>query len=130
MRRTIEIKDDEEIVIGSRRRDVERKPPFLICGSGGANRNGESLNLIKLLSMLTPGSVKLFAAMVERRDVSTNVVVIVGDAIFSSKYLENHMPGLIKCGLVKRIKRSTFMINPDALMPPKYRVARIEWDKL
>ncbi len=121
-RRTIEIKDDEELVIGARRRDVELKPPFLICGTGGRNRNGESMNLFKVLSTLPSASVKLFATLVEQRDVGSNEVVLPG-----SRTLENHMPKLIASGLVRRVRRSVFLINPDAVMPPKYRAVKIAW---
>jgi hypothetical protein len=130
MRRTITFEEDEEIVVSSRRHDVERKPPFFICGTGDENRMGRSMNVIKTLSQLSPSAIKLFELMLRLREKDTNMVVMRPDDAPSPRFIANHMPLLVKCDLVRRVRRSHFMLNPDAVMPPRYRVAKIEWERL
>jgi hypothetical protein len=122
---------DEELVTYRRRRSrSDRKPPFFICGLGGNNRHGESMDLIDTLLGMPTASGKLFRAMLKVRNVETNEVArtaLLQQPGIDPRYIQNHMPAVIESGLVRRIQRGHFIINPYAVMPPNGDNARAIW---
>jgi hypothetical protein len=121
-----ELRDPENWTLIPNRPQAERKAPYFICGLGGSNRNGESMNVISVLASLPPSSIKLFDVMVRMREIGTNEVVS-DELQLEPRYIQNHMPALIEASLVRRLKRGHYMINPDAVMPPNARAARALW---
>ena len=123
---------DEELVTYRRRRSRnDRKPPFFICGLGGSNRHGESMDLIDTLLGMPTASGKLFRAMLKARNVETNEVdraALLQQPGIDPRYIQNHMPAVIEAELVRRIQRGRFVINPNAVMPPNATVARDLWN--
>lgn len=123
---------DEELVTYRRRRSrSDRKPPFFICGLGGSNRHGESMDLIDTLLGMPTASGKLFRAMLKARNVETNEVdraALLQQPGIDPRYIQNHMPAVIEAELVRRIQRGRFVINPNAVMPPNATVARDLWN--
>ena len=123
---------DEELVTYRRRRSrSDRKPPFFICGLGGSNRHGESMDLIDVLLGMPTASGKLFRAMVKARNVETNEVdrtALLQQPGIDPRYIQNHMPAVIASDLARRIRRGQFILNPDAVMPPNAHGARIVWN--
>lgn len=123
---------DEELVTYRRRRSrSDRKPPFFICGLGGSNRHGESMDLIDTLLEMPTASGKLFRAMLKARNVETNEVdraALLQQPGIDPRYIQNHMPAVIEAELVRRIQRGRFVINPNAVMPPNATVARDLWN--
>jgi hypothetical protein len=107
----------------------ERKAPYFMCGLGGRNRNGESMDVLDTLASLSPSSIKLFRAMVQARARGTNIVDRddLIDGLINARYVQNHMPALVDCDLVRRVKRGEYMINPDAVMLPNGEAAREQW---
>ena len=130
----IKLSPDEEYVTYRRRRNRNtRKPPFFICGLGGNNRNGESMDVINAILNMPTASGRLFNAMIKARDVETNVVLRVSllqQPEIDEKYISNHMAAVIREGLVRRIQRGLFIINPDAVMPPNTKDAHTMWQSL
>jgi hypothetical protein len=124
---------DEELVTYRRRRSrSDRKPPFFICGLGGINRHGESMDLIDTLLGIPTASGKLFRAMLKARNVETNEVdrvALLQQPDIDARYIQNHMPAVLSSGLARRIQRGQFIINPDAVMPPNGNAARTIWDR-
>lgn len=122
---------DEELVTYRRRRSrADRKPPFFICGLGGSNRHGESMDLIDTLLGMPTASGKLFRAMVKARNVDTNQVdrtALLQQPGIDPRYVQNHMPAVIESGLARRLRRGQFVLNPDAVMPPNSQAARDLW---
>jgi len=118
---------DEELVTYRRRRSrTDRKAPYFICGLGGANRHGESMNVVEVLAGLSPAAIKLFSAMLKTRVVESNLVLreqLVKNGV-DSRSVDNHMPLLMAVDLVRRISRGVYMINPMAVMPPNGTEAR------
>src|SRR5574343_791226 len=96
---------DEELVTYRRRRSrSDRKPRFFICGLGGSNRHGESMDLIDTLLGMPTASGKLFRAMVKARNVETNEVdraALLQQPGIDARYIQNHMPAVIESGLVR-----------------------------
>lgn len=125
---------DEELVTYRRRRmRNDRKAPFFICGIGGTNRNGDSMNVIETLASTPSASIKLFSAMLKARVVETNQVlrsVLSQQPGIDARYIDNHMPGLIEARLVKRVQRGIYLINPNAVMPPNGIAAKAQWSSL
>lgn len=117
---------DEELVTYRRRRSrTDRKAPYFICGLGGSNRNGESMNVVEVLAELSPAAIKLFSVMLKARSVETNVVFRTDlMKTVNTRYVDNHMPLLMAVDLVRRSQRGTYMINPLAVMPPNGTEAR------
>ena len=126
MPRAPRLEDPDNWTLIPNRPHAERKPPYFICGLGGHNRNGESMNVISVLAELPPSSIKLFDLMVKAREVGTNEVMRLNLDV-DSRFIQNHMPALIEKQLVRRIKRGHYIINPDAVMPPNARAARALW---
>lgn len=127
----ITIEHGEEVVLYRRAHNApERKPPFFICGTGSSNNYGESMDVIDTLATLPGSSIKLFNRMLKARDVDSNVVRLVGKDVADKMWIQNHMPAVIESGLVRRVSRGVFMINPDAVMPPRYRTVKNEWEGL
>lgn len=116
---------DEELVTYRRRRMRDAKAPFIILGNGLSNRNGTSMNTLKVLLTLSPGPQKLLLELIEARDVDTN---LVGRQRLKDKRLvQNHLAALMEVDLIRRIKPGMYMINPLAVMPPNGNDARAKW---
>jgi hypothetical protein len=126
----IRIDADEELVIRRARFGAEHKPPFWVAGSGLKNRHGESMNVLKTVIGLPASSQVLFLNLMNARDVDTNEVEMTGDDRQDKRFIQNHMGAILRVGLVRRIKRGRFMINPDAVMPPRYKPVKDKWDQL
>lgn len=128
----LNLSPDEELVTYRRRRKrSDAKAPFFIAGLGGNNRNGESMNLIRVLGEVSRASHQLFSAMVDVRAIDTNVVTrdsLLNTPGINARYVDNHLPDLIEAGLVKRVHRGRYLINPYAVMPPNGTDARAMWN--
>ena len=124
------LEDGEEWTIGKRRHFPDRKPPFTMFGNGGLNKLGQSMNIISVMATLTPKSIKLFEVMLRYRNKDTNEVVMKSSELESPRLIYNHLPSLVKSGLVIRIGNGRYMINPDAVIPNNYRSAKLEWNAL
>jgi hypothetical protein len=88
------------------------------------------MNLIRVLGTVSRASHVLFSAMVDARAIDTNVVArdnLLNEPGMSARYVDNHLPGLIEAGLVKRMHRGCYLINPFAVMPPNGAEARAAW---
>lgn len=124
---------DEELVTHRRRRQRDLKPPFMCVGTGDSNRNGESMDYTDTLASLPPQSIKLFRAFLRARNVDTNEVMrvrLLEQPGVNGRYVDNHLPPLLECSLVRRIQRGAYMINPLAVMPPNGHAARTRWNDL
>lgn len=125
---------DEELVTYRRRRKrSDAKAPFFIAGLGSSNRNGESMNLIRVLGEVSRASHQLFSAMVDVRAIDTNVVLrdnLLNEPGINARYVDNHLPALIEAGLVRRAQRGCYLINPNAVMPPNGMAAKQHWSSL
>ena len=119
---------DEELVTYRRRRMRDAKAPFLILGNGQSNRNGTSMNTLKVLLTLSPGPQKLLLELIEARDTDTNQVLRA--KLKDKRLVQNHLSALIEADLVRRIKSGLYMINPLAVMPPNGNAARATWINL
>ena len=89
------------------------------------------MDLIDTLLGMPTASGKLFRAMVKARNVETNEVdraALLQQPDIDPRYIQNHMPAVIASGLVRRIRRGQFILNPDAVMPPNAHGARIVWN--
>ena len=124
---------DEELVTYRRRRQRDAKAPFLIIGTGESNRNGKSMNTLRILTSLSPGPAKLFVALVEVRDIDTNQVTrrsLIKQGEINNRHVDNHLPALIELDLVRRIEPGLWIINPMVIMPPNGTEARTLWNSL
>lgn len=119
---------DEELVTYRRRRPRDAKAPFIILGSGLSNRNGTSMNTLKVLLKLTAGPQQLLLEMLDHRDVDTNQVL--RSRLENKRQIDNHLPALIEADLVRTVQRGVYMINPLAVMPPNGTAARAMWNGL
>lgn len=91
------------------------------------------MDLIDTLLEMPTASGKLFRAMVKARNIDTNEVdraALLQQPGIDPRYIQNHMPPVIRSGLVKRIQRGRFIINPNAVMPPNGSEARALWNNL
>ena len=126
MPRQPKLVDPGRWLVVPKRSESSAKPPYFMCGSGGSNRNGDSVDLIDKLADLSPSSIRLFRAMLKARNLETNMVQ-KADLSVDARYIYNHLPALVECSLVKRVKSTVFMLNPDAVMPPDIKTMRAIW---
>lgn len=104
--------------------------PFLMLGNGQTNRHGTSFDFMGAMLELSRAQRKLMVHMIDQRNVDSNLVTheaLMAVPGVNKRVLDNHVPALIAIGLVKRIKRGLYMINPLAVLPPNGIEARAQW---
>jgi hypothetical protein len=129
----VTVETGEEVVFHRRTRRTDTKMPFLMLGNGQTNRNGTSVDFLMTMLELHQAPRKLMLQMVEVRSVDSNLVTheaLMGTLGMNKRIIDNHMPALIDIGLVRRVKRGLYLINPLAVLPPNGIAAREMWDKL
>ncbi len=89
------------------------------------------MDILDVLTELSPASIKLFKVMLRKRNHDTNHVRLKPSEMESPRLISNHMPSLIEKQVVHRISNGYYMINPDFVIPSHgYRSAKLEWQSL
>ncbi len=128
--------EDNEYLIKQSELIRKREPNYLRIGNGTMNKN--KIQSIDLLTEQVTMSVsgRWLIAFISRHINYDNdynpVVKIVNKNLTSTEqdYLKNGYKELHEKGLVKRIKQSHYMINPNALIPLDYPAALAVWNSV
>lgn len=126
-----DLEADEVLVLSREKRKIPRpdhKPPFTMFGNGKLNRTGQSMDIIRTMTKLTPIAIKLFDVMLRRRNNDTNEVMLKPGDLESPRIIQNHMPSLILNEVVVRLGNCHYMINPDLVIPNHYQSAKTAWN--
>ena len=133
------VKKGEELVLTSKPKSTQPKPPFLMVGSGhSTSTQGTSIDLLLEISNMTSNEKLAFFLIKEsilydrktgqfnyQPTVSINHLTKSQKAKFSNGYRT-----LNSKGLVKRITRGKYMVNPRALIPSDYAIELTKWNQI
>ena len=117
----------EVIEVTSRKRYKEPLPPFSMVGNGLSNRYGTSLDIIEVCLQLNQSELRLlqffrdcYADSIMRGDVNPNLVIPTRYEKFDkylSKALEKNYNHLEYLGVIVRVKRGSYLVNPTLFVP-------------
>jgi len=139
---TAPLDSDEVIEVRRTKRIREPFPGFSIFGNGKETRNGgRSMDILAICQQLNNGEMELmkfFRDIMEgnkiRGELNPNVVVPTREES-NSKYLKialkKNYPHMECLGIIKRVKRGTYMLNPKLFIPARsvMEITKI-WDEL
>lgn len=137
----IKLEDGELLEISKKKANKEPMPPWNMVGNGMSNRIGISVDFIDICAELNQAELKLFKFFrdayncnVRHRENETNIVVPAktdGYTPYIAKALEKNYKHMEYIGIITRVKRGTYLINPNLLLPTSGYVAAMElWNKL
>ena len=133
--RTLVTDPDYELKITTEKRKEKRpNPPFTAVGREyykGQDMMGYPL--ISTLLTFSKGEQWFYGLIHKELDYTNNIAQIL-----SSSLSKSDLPKMSKAynslkakGLVKRVKKELYIVNPDALIHPNYYEAiKIKWDSL
>ena len=133
---------DEIVEVTRKKRIREPFPGFTVVGNGKETRHGgKSMDLLDICKQLNTAEMNLLQTMRDAIDKAKmngekNVNIVVPSHIDDwSKYLstalKKNYPHMNCLGIIRRVKRGTYMINPLLFIPTKeMQFHRDEWDKL
>ena len=117
----------EVIEITTKKKYKEPLPPFSMVGNGMSNRYGISLDIIEVCLELNQSELKLlqffrdcYASNIMKKEGNPNLVVPLRWEKFTAylkKALEKQYSHLEYLGVIVRIKRGTYLVNPTLFVP-------------
>ena len=131
----------EVVEVTRKKAKAEPLPPYNIVGNGFSSRHGTSLDLIDTCAKLNTAEINLLQFFRDEfthnsiiKEELPNLIIPTHSENFT-KYLSialkknySHMEYQL---VVRRVKRGTYMVNPDLLMPSRnYLLAKAEWNNL
>ena len=129
---TVRISHDEEVSVT--KKQCVKIPNYFRIGNNTINKNKiRSINLVKESNASTAKGKWLIEKIMDSIgwDNSYSPVVKILASELTSKeksYLEKGYAELVRRNLVRRVKQSHYMLNPDALIPLDYASAKIIWN--
>ena len=132
---TITMETDEEVTVTARKQKYDY-PPFIMVGNGEQNKNGQSIDIVDTLCTFSKPEQMAFKKISEQleclkdsRKKHNACVVKNKDLGKAQQNFKTGVSSLINKGLVKRIKREHYLINPDLIITKNYLEDKIEWNK-
>ena len=137
----IELKDGELLEVSKKKVQREPMPPWNMVGNGMSNRVGVSMDFIDICAELNQAELKLFKFFrdmynnnVRYKENETNIVVPSKSEWYTpylAKALEKNYKHMEYVGIITRVKRGVYLINPNLLIPISgYGGAMALWNKL
>ena len=109
-------------------------PNFFRVGNGTMNKKKiQSINLLQEMANASKAAQYLLLGITNGIEYSNDyhyVVRVIPNTETQKSYLKQGYKELAQKNLVKRVKRSHYMINPDALIPLEYEEAKKLWDSI
>ena len=109
-------------------------PNFFRVGNGTMNKKKiQSINLLQEMANASKAAQYLLLGITNGIEYSNDyhyVVKVIPTTETQKSYLKQGYKELVQKNLVKRVKRSHYMINPDALIPLEYEEAKKLWDSI
>jgi hypothetical protein len=111
------------------------KPNFIMVGNGTTNRYGiTSIDLLYEMAMMTKPALFTLLRIREElhwENITGEVKVPMNQLTSAQKQqFKRGYKELLAKDLVRRTKRSHYMINPNALIPKEYTLGLELWDSL
>ena len=121
------------IVIQHNKASKECLPPYTLVGNGHTSSNGTSRDIVEVCMEMNQAELKLLQFMREsmiRQIMNKSAepsVIVPADYVEYSKYLATAMAKnyehLEYLEVLKRIKRGTYILNPNLILPPRHYAA-------
>ena len=133
---TVVILADDEYLVKGKTANKTNKPNYFMVGNGTMNKNKIfGIDLLTELVNCTKAAQWLILQIKSgiTYDNNYNPVVRIDRQTLTSteqQYLVKGYAELVDKDLVRRIKRSHYMINPNALIPPNYEEAIKVWNEV
>lgn len=116
-------------------------PPWNMIGNGMSNRTGSSVDFIDICAELNQAELKLLKFLrdmyndnIRNKEENSNLVVPSKDANYSpylAKALEKNYKHLAYMEVVIRVKRGTYLLNPNLFIPTSnYRAINTTWENI
>lgn len=114
-------------------------PPWNMIGNGMSNRTGSSVDFIDICAELNQAELKLLKFLrdmynnnIRNKEENSNLVVPSKDVNYSpylAKALEKNYRHLAYMEVVIRVKRGTYLLNPNLFIPTSnYRAINTTWE--
>ena len=125
----------KERMIVERINDKQKRPNFLMAGNGKMNKHRiQSIDLLKELANSSKAGQYLILTIKDGIKFDNHnyspIVRVIGNTSTDKQYILNGYKELHSRGLVKRVKKSHYMLNPNALIPPDYDGALEIWNSI
>ena len=128
---TVYITKDEQVAVTAARKS---KPNYFMVGNGTMNKNKLfGIDLLRELASSSKAGQFVLLSIKDGIGYGNDyhpVVKVVGDTKYEKNLLSEGYKELFERDLVRRVKRSYYMINPNALIPLDYVSAIEIWDSL
>ena len=112
---------------------AKKKPNYFMVGNGTMNKNRVySVDLLRELANSTKAEQYLLLAIKDGINYENGyapIVKVIGDTSTAKQYIKNGYKSLYERNLVVRVKKSHYMINPNALVPLDYEEAMEIWEQ-
>lgn len=130
--------NDEKIVISKEKKIKEKLPPYNLVGNGLSNRHGTSVDIIDICVQLNLGEMRLlqffrneFNVACINKETNPNIVMPAKSAEINDYLktaLRKNYDHLEYVGLIIRLKRGTYILNPYLFMySTGYGVIQKQW---
>lgn len=116
---------DKEYIIS--KKNIDKKPNFTMIGN--------KMKALDVIANFTKPEAMTFIHLKDNRDYETNYVKFSTSKLSKTDKVvfSNGFKALKEKDLVVRVKKgatSTYMFNPDFIIPTNYKEAKVEWLKL
>ena len=136
------IEIDEVVEVTRKKRIREPFPGFTIFGNGKETKHGgKSMDILDVCKQLNTAEMNLLQTMrdaIEKAKANSekNVNVVTPAKLedwttYLGTALKKNYPHMNCLGIIRRVRRGTYMINPLLFIPPKDMKFHLEvWDNL
>lgn len=136
----VQIEDGELLEITKKSNKFSNPtPPWNMIGNGMSNRTGSSIDFIDICAELNQAELKLLKFLrnmyndnIRNKEANSNVVVPAKSGEYSqylAKALEKNYKHLAYMEVVVRIKRGSYLLNPNLFIPSSnYSMVSAMWD--
>ena len=123
----------EEYVVTTQKKKPKHKLPPFVAIAGGPYMRDVTNSLLHKIGKMNAAERWFFLYLHERMAFDTNIAVIKSAKLTSTQitYKTRAYKTLTKQGLVKRVKREHYIINPDMIVPlSTYPTVKKQWELL
>lgn len=130
----VALKKDQKLVVQDNNslKDI----PYIKIGSGKSGKYGDSMNLIQEMAKMTKPEQVMFGLLEEELDYwdeqSFNRVKLNSKNLNSTQkqYIKKAYPLLYEKGLIARVSRGIYMVNPSLILAKKHIEATKYWNQI
>ena len=133
--------NDEVIEITRKKVNKEPNPGYTIWGNGKTTRGGTSMDLLEIIKNLGKPEITLMQFMRDEMEIqqtnksTTPNVIIPARSVNYTDYIKTiikkHYTHMECLGIMKRVRRGEYMLNPRLYIPYKYKESMFDmWDSL